>query len=156
MSNSGCACFLFVFVFVFVCLCLCVSVFFRVSFAMCTGLSVYVSMYVYVRICMYVCMCIQYVCMCVCVSTHTHTHTHTQNLTAHPCRPYYQQNATADVKPGSCPECQSKGPLFVNQAYHHLKPSTALTKPYQAEETGRSLSTRHLIGIISLVKIYNN
>lgn len=29
--------------------------------------------------------------------------------------PYYQQNASADVKPGSCPECQSKGPLIVNQ-----------------------------------------
>ena len=33
----------------------------------------------------------------------------------HHAGPYYQQNASADVKPGSCPECQSKGPLIVNQ-----------------------------------------
>jgi DNA replication licensing factor MCM2 len=29
--------------------------------------------------------------------------------------PYYQQNVAEDVKPGSCPECQSKGPLILNQ-----------------------------------------
>ena len=29
--------------------------------------------------------------------------------------PFYQQNAASDVKPGSCPECQSRGPLSVNQ-----------------------------------------
>jgi len=136
------------------CLCVCVS------FCMFVVVPVLLCLFVCLLLCTQDCLCVcKYVCICTymyvckCIHTNTHTHTHTQNLTAHPCRPYYQQNATADVKPGSCPECQSKGPLFVNQAYHHLNPTTALAKPYQAEETSRSLSTRHLIDIIPLVKI---